>query len=341
MTSAKPQVLFINMASGYGGGEVQTEVLIKLSAERYDCYFYGKKEGKIRASLLKNQTDVRILSFWQSIQLARRNPKLIIHTHDGRGAHVGYLLKRLTGCKLVITRRMTKPFKRGLSSLAYRHADYLAGVSQQIVNILKPLNPHTRVVYGGVNPSQENEAFERQYFSAPHTQLRVAHVGNLQPVKNFELTVQLAALFPQIAFYLVGSGPLEEVLKQQAKSLNNVFFIPFTPYIGSVFKHVDLQILPSHSEGLGVVILEGYRYGVPIMANRIGGIPEIVEDGITGVLVEHNNIQKYQHFLQQIQQQHIDLNTLRRQAKAFMQTHDFTKERMARDYWEIYQELLA
>lgn len=337
MASAKPQVLYINMASGYGGGEVQTEVLISLSAEHYECFFYGKKQGKIRASLLKNHINVKILNFWQCLKLAQQNPQLIIHTHDGRGAHVGYLLKRLTGCKLVITRRMTKPFKRGLSSLAYRHADYLAGVSQQIVDLLKPLNAHTRVVYGGVNPSRENEEFERQYFSSPHTHLRVAHVGNLQPVKNFELTIQLAALCPQLEFYLVGSGPLEEALKQQAKALNNVFFIPFTPYIGSVFKHVDLQILPSHSEGLGVVILEGYRYGVPIMANRVGGIPEIVLDGETGILVENNHLEAYRTFVENIQQHKIDLQQLSQQAKAFMQTHDFTKERMARDYWEIYQ----
>lgn len=341
MTSPKPSILFINMASGYGGGEVQTEVLINLSTGQYECYFHGKKEGKIRTSLLEKNIHVKILNFWQCVQLARHNPNLIIHTHDGRGAHIGYLLKCLTGCKLIITRRMTKPLKRGLSTLAYRKADCLVGVSQQIASILQPLNIHTRVVYGGVNPSREDEKFEQQYFSLPHTQLRVAHVGNLQPVKNFELTIKLAALYPQVEFYIVGSGILENSLKEQAKSLENVFFIPFTPYVGSVFKNVDLQILPSHSEGLGVVILEGYRYGVPVMANHVGGIPEIVLDGETGILVENNLLEAYCAFLDKIQHHKLDLQKLSQQAQAFMESHDFTKERMAREYWEIYQQLLS
>lgn len=341
MTSPKPHVLFINMASGYGGGEVQTEVLISLSAEHYECYFYGKQSGKIRASLQSKNINVKILNFWQCVQLARRHSDLIVHTHDGRGAHVGYLLKCLTACRLIITRRMTKPLKRGLSTLAYRKADCLVGVSQQIAAMLRPLNSHTRVVYGGVNPSREDIEFEQHYFSLPHTRLRVAHVGNLQPVKNFELTIKLAALYPQIEFYIVGSGVLESSLKEQAKELANVFFIPFTPFVGSVFKNVDLQILPSLSEGLGVVILEGYRYGVPVMANHVGGIPEIVLDGETGILVENNLLEGYCAFLDKIQRHELDLQKLSQQARAFMVSHDFTKERMAREYWEIYQQLLS
>ncbi|MDY3331445.1 MAG: glycosyltransferase [Pelistega sp.] len=338
--AGQQSILFVNMAAGYGGGEVQTEELIKYIAKDYRCYLLARRHSKLAASLKAQQVPVQVLSLWQSLRLAWRTPSLVLHAQDGRSAHIVRFLKKLTGKPSLITRHVNNPFKRGASLKAYQEADSVVGVSQQITEKLKAINPHAYTVYGCIRPSRESSEFEQQYFSSEKTRFRIAHVGNFQPIKNHALTLELAKSFPEIDFYLAGSGELEGELKQAAAGLDNVHFSPFTPFVGSIFKHVDMQLLPSHLEGLPGVILEGYQYQVPILAHRIGGIPEIVEDGKTGFLIEDNAVEGYKAVLRQWLDGAIRLDVLKDHIRQFNQTHDFSAQRMGQAYSQIYQQLL-
>lgn len=333
-------ILFVNMASGYGGGEVQTEELIKYSSQSYTCYLLARRKSKLAQSLVDKNIRVQVLNFWQSLLLLWRTPNIVLHAQDGRSAHIVHLLHKLSTKPYLITRHVYKAFKRKSSTKAYQQANALVGVSQQITHRLKELNAKVHTIYGCIKPSQEDAAFEKKYFAQSKERLRIAHVGNLQEIKNHHLTIELAKHFPTIDFYIVGSGELEQTLKQQAQGLINVFFIPFTPFVGSVFKNVDLQILPSHLEGFGGVILEGYQYHVPILAHKIGGIPEIVEDGKTGFLIEGNALEAYKSILKQVLSGEISLEVLQSEIKRFNQEHDFSAQRMGEEYSAIYQSLL-
>lgn len=337
MSDMQPAILFINMAKGFGGGEFQTEQLM-LSLPQYKIYFFGKKHGKF-ITQLRQYADITTVNLWRMLKLVFSKRPLIIHAQDGRGAHIAGLLKMLSRKPVVITRHVAFPFKRKSSLKSYQNANMLVGVSEQVSRNLEELNPNVQTIYGCIKPLQENKAFEQEFFTQKAT-LSVAHIGNLQDVKNFPLTIELAKRFPEVLFYLVGSGELEQHLKELAKGLKNVIFIPFTPYIGSVFKHIDLQIVPSHSEGLGAVILEGYQYQIPAVAHAVGGIPDIIAEGKTGYLVKQNAPETYQKILQEIIDNPQKLIDIKENISIFMQDKDFSATKMAQQYDEIYQNLL-
>ncbi|VGM95282.1 D-inositol-3-phosphate glycosyltransferase [uncultured Avibacterium sp.] len=339
MNEIKPAILFINMAKGFGGGEFQTEQLM-LALPEYKIYFFGKKNGKF-IQKLRQYKNITVLNLFQLIKLVLSKKPLIIHAQDGRGAHIAGFLKLISGKSVVITRHVAFPFKRKSSIKSYKNADMLVGVSEQVSHNLRELNSNVKTIYGCIKPLLENNEFEQTFFSEKNEKLSIAHIGNLQKVKNFELTIELAKNFPEILFYIVGSGELEQALKEQASNLKNVIFIPFTPYIGSVFKNVDLQIVPSHSEGLGAVILEGYQYGVPAIANAVGGIPDIIENNKTGYLIKHNTPESYQEVLKELLNNPEQLVELKANIKLYMQHNDFSAISMARQYSAIYDNLLS
>lgn len=337
--SQKQAVLFINMAKGFGGGEFYTEQLIK-NLEGYQCYFLGKKSGKLTACIQQNLPEVKVISLWSAIKLALSEKNLIVHALDGRGAHFAGIFKRFFKTISVITRQVNFAFKRKSSQKAYENADMLVGVSQSITQNLAKLNQNAQTVYGCLKPLQENKEFEQQFFANPPHSLKIAHIGNFQTVKNFPLTIELAKQNPDVYFYLVGAGELENELKIQSKGFNNIYFIPFTPYIGSVLKNVDLLIVPSHSEGLGMVILEGYQYQVPSIAHATGGIPEIIEQEKTGFLVSPNQIEQYQAILDRLLAEPTCFAELRQNITAYLAKKDFSAQRMAREYEAIYRQVL-
>jgi glycosyltransferase involved in cell wall biosynthesis len=93
---------------------------------------------------------------------------------------------------------------------------------------------------------------------------------------------------PEFTLLVVGSGSLEHELRQQAAALGmreHVVFTGFRKDIARILAAIDVFVMPSLSEGLGTAILEAGAAGLPIVATRVGGIPDIVEDGETGLLV--------------------------------------------------------
>ncbi|MDY4280823.1 MAG: glycosyltransferase family 4 protein [[Pasteurella] mairii] len=340
MANQRPAILFINMAKGFGGGEYQSAQLIK-HVSGYDTYFLGKKSGKFIPHLQENLPQTKIVNLWLALKLIFTRSPLIIHALDGQGAHFASWFKRLSGKPTMITRRISVPFRHKSSARSYQNVDMVVGVSHQVTDNMRPLNTNVRTIYGSIKPLQENHEFEQRYFAAPKAGLRVAHIGNLLKIKNFPLTIELARQFPQVTFYIVGSGVLEAELKQQAEGISNIEFIPFNPYVGSVLKQVDLQLVPSHSEGMGFVILEGYLYKVPVLAHKTGGIPEIVQHGKTGFLIENNDIATYQTILQQLVNNPEQLQTMQNHIADYMQNMDFSVERMTKEYEDAYQVLLT
>ncbi|MBD3614103.1 glycosyltransferase family 4 protein [Kingella kingae] len=339
MPNAKSTILFISLAKKFGGGEVQTELLIQnIRQLGFDVAFYGKANGVLGQKLAK-QSILVLPNLWTVGQFLRQHSSVLIHACDGRSVHLAAALKFCFKKPLLITRHVIFPLKRKSSQISYRYADAVVGVSQTASDKLKSLNAQTHTIYGGIEKLREHKSIDAYFQSAPNT-LKVAQIGNFQAVKNFPLTIELAKSLPSVQFYLVGSGELEQELKTAAKDVANITFVPFTPYIGSVFKQVDVQILPSHSEGLSMVILEGYQYDVPILAHAVGGIPEIVEHGKTGYLIEHNQMEDYRVYLLELSKQPAQLAKLKQSTALYWQQRDFSGKRMAQEYVQLYKKLL-
>jgi glycosyltransferase involved in cell wall biosynthesis len=125
----------------------------------------------------------------------------------------------------------------------------------------------------------------------------VATIGRLNSLKGIEYFVraaaQVAVRFPSVHFLVIGdshggdSGYLRE-LEREAHQLGlrgRLTFTGFRMDIASLLSDVNVSVLPSLSEGLSNVLLESLAAGVPVVATRVGGTPEIVDDGVNGLLV--------------------------------------------------------
>lgn len=121
----------------------------------------------------------------------------------------------------------------------------------------------------------------------------VGTVGRLVPVKGIDHLISAAPIiltkYPDCLFLIVGDGPLRQVLELKVKSAylsRNFKFLGERDDISELLSVMDLLIFPSVMEGLPVAAIEGMAMGKPIVAYGVGGIPEIVTRGVTGLLVE-------------------------------------------------------
>lgn len=144
----------------------------------------------------------------------------------------------------------------------------------------------------GVVPCAE----QTEYRDEP---VRLCVLKSLKPVYGHEVLLNALRLArgqsPHLKLSIAGDGPLRELLQQKVHELgleDAVAFVGQLPH-DQVYKFIldhDLLVMPSLAEGFGVAALEASACGRPVIASRVGGVPEVVRDGETGLLVPPNNI---------------------------------------------------
>jgi glycogen(starch) synthase len=142
----------------------------------------------------------------------------------------------------------------------------------------------------GVNPSLFEGPFEDPFSGVGRP--RVLFVGRLAPQKGVRALVEAAGLLEDESaqVLLVGDGPERKALEREAERLGvgrRLHFVGFLAHdrLPAAMSHADLLVLPSLYEELGTVLLEAMQAGLPIVASKTGGIPEVAEDGVNGMLV--------------------------------------------------------
>jgi len=179
-------------------------------------------------------------------------------------------------------------------------ADGIVGVSSEITNILQGRYPSAdvRCIRNGIDlarvvPTLERSAMRAQLGIAPDTFV-VGTVGRLMPIKGFEYLIKAFAQFrrqrgPQESkLVILGDGPLRAALGHCAEShglSRDVEFLGMRTDVYNLMRVFDVFALPSLHEGVPMALLEAMALGVPIVASRVGGIPEILEDSREAVLV--------------------------------------------------------
>jgi glycosyltransferase involved in cell wall biosynthesis len=154
------------------------------------------------------------------------------------------------------------------------------GVDEDRVHVIPP----------GVNPSLFAGSFEDPFAGVGRP--RVLFVGRLAPQKGVRTLVAAAGLLedPSAQVLLVGDGPERPALEREAERIglgDRLHFLGFVAHerLPAVLAHADLLVLPSLYEELGTVLLEAMQADLPIVASKTGGIPDVIEDGVNGLLV--------------------------------------------------------
>src|SRR5262249_8675710 len=131
-----------------------------------------------------------------------------------------------------------------------------------------------------------------EQFWLPHNAPLVGNIAALAPHKGQRYLIEAAQLVvrevPDARFLILGEGELKVALEKQIADLaltKHVLLAGFRRDVLSILKGFDVFVLPSVTEGLGTSLLDAMACGRPIVASRVGGIPEVVRHGETGLLV--------------------------------------------------------
>jgi glycosyltransferase involved in cell wall biosynthesis len=242
------------------------------------------------------------------------------------------------------------PFRRdGLRRDATRtlaRADVVVGVSEFIAGSLRRLTDrHIDVVFnGGDEKSFANgdRARARAELEIAPDRPVLAFAGNLGIAKGiFDLAAALRQFPNPPLLVMAGDGPcgqeLGDALRDagvEARLLGNVR----NSMVGTIFAAADAVVLPSHKEGLPVTICEAMLAGKPVVATRVGGIPEIVRHEETGLLVDAHDSGALGNALQRIFSDPAAAAEMGRRGQQFARQH-LTWHANARAYERIYQRL--
>ncbi|MEO0913564.1 MAG: glycosyltransferase family 4 protein, partial [Pseudomonadota bacterium] len=118
--------------------------------------------------------------------------------------------------------------------------------------------------------------------------LRALFIGRLAAVKGVPVLLEALRDVPEVALTLIGDGPERAALEAEAGPLGDrVTFLGYRSQaeVAEALAEVDLLVLPSFAEGVPVVLMEAMAAGLPVISSRVAGIPELVEDGVSGLLL--------------------------------------------------------
>ncbi len=176
----------------------------------------------------------------------------------------------------------------------YRHCDHLIGNTQDIVAYITAQGwPAARAHYlPNFVEAQTAPPLPRDTFSTPaHVPLLLA-MGRLHTNKGFDLLLTALAQAPGVHLWLAGEGPEEAALRALAAHLgvsDRICFLGWRDDGPALMAAADILVCPSRIEPLGNVVLEAWAHGIPVVATRARGPEKLIEDGVTGVLVDCND----------------------------------------------------
>ena len=170
-------------------------------------------------------------------------------------------------------------------------SDYLARATRRHFRVERPIEVIPNFVdVERFSPERADPAL-RARFAAPDERLLV-HVSNFRTVKRVpdvvEVFARIAAVEPA-RLLMVGSGPARAPAEEELTRLgliDRATFLGPVDEVAPLLATSDLLLLPSENESFGLAALEAMASGVPVIATRTGGLPEVVEDGETGILAD-------------------------------------------------------
>ncbi len=146
------------------------------------------------------------------------------------------------------------------------------------------------IIHNGIEPPHflERDAARATLLPDAASEAWIGTIAELHPTKRLDMLIRAVAKLPEARLIVIGEGaarPLLEALIQELACGDRVTLAGHRPDAARYLRAFDVFALPSRSEGLGYVLLEAGAAGLPVAASNVGGIPEIIEDGTTGLLV--------------------------------------------------------
>ena len=307
-------------SAAYGGGERYLELLYdRLDRSRYRVMlicpepglFVGRmKERGVETHLVHLAPLVNPLALWRLTRLLRRERVTILQTHGARANFFGRIAGRLAGVPVIIStvhnslkdyevrslrRWLYTVLLRLTLPLVHRIICVSEANRRDLIEECPVASAKAYTVYNGVDlsafPSQHNRQIVRQKVGIAQGPVLVT-IARLTEQKGHRYLLQalprLLQTWPRFCCMFVGEGELGNALQRMAIDLGverACRFMGAREDIADILAAADVVVLPSLSEGFPFVLLEALAMGCPVVASRVNGIPELIEDHKTGLLV--------------------------------------------------------
>jgi glycosyltransferase involved in cell wall biosynthesis len=307
--------LHIDTARTWRGGQNQVLMTVNgLRAIGHRAALVAHPDGELRRRAaeglelvpIASRTEMDLTAAWRLLRVIRRLAPDVIHAHDAHGVAMAALALSLgTGARagvrepaLVAARRVDFHLRgNSLSRWKHRQVDCYIAASEAIRQMLLAdgvPEDRTVTVHEGIDVEHVQAAPPVNLHEAlwlPHQAPVVGNVAALVPHKGQRHLIEAARLvvrdIPDVRFVVLGEGELREQLERQIREhhLEKHVLLPgFRIDVLGCIKGFDLFAMSSVTEGLGTSLLDAMACSRAIVATSAGGIPEVVEDGVTGIL---------------------------------------------------------
>jgi glycosyltransferase involved in cell wall biosynthesis len=299
--------LFIDTERVWRGGQAQLFTLIRGLEQRGHrvhliCYpktLLGERASKegIHVHPLAFRSEIGLISLFRIAALIRAIKPEILGFNTPKPILIGNLASRFTSVHArIIFRRVNFPLRKGLMTrLKYNWGiDSIIAISESIKAQLQAdgvAPARISTIYEGLD-LEGCEPRRTPIAKEPGEPLLLGTVAHLSLEKGLTYLIEAAALIPEVQsrmrFVIVGDGRCRKELEGQvrARNLAQCFrFEGFQEQTIQYFESFDIFVLPSLSEGLSSSILTAMAMGLPVIATKVGGIPELISDGENGLLV--------------------------------------------------------
>jgi len=287
----------------------------------------------------------------------KRHSYDIIHCHILYGFHsiAALILQFFSGKKVVVKVAATGPLSDFASLKKVMFGSFFLERLKKLDRIITicsqatieasnegfPPSQITRIP-NGVNTDFFHPAWKQQVQPG-----KIIFIGSLNPMKGVHLLIECVARLKeenqQIKLEIIGDGQERSKLEDLTSALGITNMVRFYGEIRDVRKHLqeaELFVLPSFSEGLPNVILEAMATGLPVISTRTGGIPDIIEDGINGLLVEPRNIDQLCEAVNRVLGNRALAQQLALKARETIEAR-FSIDHTANQYIKLYKELIS
>jgi len=341
------RIAHVNVSRGFRGGERQTQLLIdELAKDDVQQVLVVRRGEALARRMQGGHVEVRPVSGNPIGVFQATRGVDVVHVHDGRSVYGAYLRSLVSETAYIVTRRVNNPIgDHWFAHAAYRRAGVVVSVAREIAQVVERYDSRiqSQVIHsassGFIVDSTKSAAIRNSFAD----KFVIGHVGaldNRQKGQEFiiEVARELQSSNPEFEFVFVGDGDDEQMLKAAAADCTNITFTGFVDNVGDYLAAFNLFILPSNKEGIGGILLDAMDQALPVIAARVGGVPEIVRDGSNGILIESARPDQLKSAILSLAGSAQLRRTLGERGREFAK--NLTPGVMARKYLNIYQSLV-
>jgi glycosyltransferase involved in cell wall biosynthesis len=331
--------------------------------------FFGAFRDKIRI-IPQLKRDICLFSdlaaFIRLYILYRKEKFDIVHTHTAKAGALGRLAARLAGIAVIIHTPhghnfygYFNPFASWLIIGIERILTCLTDKIMVLTELEKKDYIRYRVaseeklilIYQGLELGQFGQTVTdaaklKENLRISNGENVVGFVGRLEQIKGPQYFTQAAKIVLEkrknTKFILTGEGSLRRFLETQVAAWglkDKIVFIGWRDDIAEIMSVLDLLVLPSLNEAVGIVLIEAQAQGLPVVATKVGGVPEVVKDNVTGILVSPKDSAGLAQAILAILDNPDKKKAMSEAAKAWVKDR-FKAEKMCREVSHLYTEML-